>query len=93
MCNKGEELYLCIVKFFLLFGFEYFTVDAVLLFQFGFFVVIPKYDQEAYGQEINKICPSGSPERRCYRNSESRLVILPNPAAVGRFYPENIISG
>ena len=28
-----------------------------------------------------------------HRDPKSRLVILPNPAAIGRFYPENIVAG
>ena len=47
MRDKGKELYLRIVKLFLFLAFEYFAVDAVFLFQFGFFIVIPKYDQQA----------------------------------------------
>lgn len=47
MRDKGKELYFCIIKFFFLLTFEYFTVDAVFFFQFGFFIVIPEYDQQA----------------------------------------------
>ena len=47
IADKGKELYFCIIKFFFLLTFEYFTVDAVFFFQFGFFIVIPEYDQQA----------------------------------------------
>ena len=54
MRDKAKELYFCIIKFFFLLTFEYFTVDAVFFFQFGFFIVIPEYDQQALDRDINE---------------------------------------